>query len=65
MPWATGQCPSCGLRFGERKEPPGMYRCRKCKTAVRVEKGGYGEGSRVSVVPNERGELKLMTIPRV
>ena len=65
MPWATGQCPACGLRMGERKEPPGMYRCRKCKTAIRVERGTDGYGSRISIVPSEHGELKLLTIPRV
>lgn len=65
MPWATGRCPACGLKMGERKEPPGMYRCRKCKTAIRVEGTTYGQGSRLTVVPHEHGELDLKTIPRV
>lgn len=71
MPVATGKCPACGLKMGERTnrpgrfaERPGMYRCRRCKTAIRVEKG-YGSGSLISVVPNEHGELNLVTIPRV
>jgi len=65
MPFATGQCPACGLKLGFRKEKQGMYRCRKCKTAIRVGDHVPGEGSRTSVVPDEHGELNLLTIPRV
>lgn len=66
--YATGRCPSCGLKMGERGargEKPGMYRCRKCKAAIRVLRGGDGAGSLIETVPNEHGELDLRTIPRV
>lgn len=67
MPTATGKCPACGLRMGVRlKERVGMYyRCRKCKTALRLEGHDRGLGSVLSVLPNEHGELKLQEIPRV
>lgn len=64
MPWSTGCCPACGLRMGERKEVDGLYRCRRCKTAIRLEGRAAGQGSRFAVVPQERGELKLEEIPR-
>jgi hypothetical protein len=48
-----------------RGEQPGLYRCRRCKTAIRMEGRSPGQGSRFSVVPQERGELDLKTIPRV
>jgi hypothetical protein len=65
MPWSTGRCPACGLPMGERKDPPGLYRCRRCKTAIRLEGRAPGQGSRFSVLPQEHGEMNLETIPRV
>lgn len=69
MPWSTGRCPACGLKMGDREmrgEKPGVYRCRKCKTAIRHEGGAPGQGTRFTVVPHENGEMKnLTTIPRV
>ena len=64
---ATGRCPACGLRMGERGsrgEKPGLYRCRKCKRAIRVVRGGDGAGSLIETVPNEHGEMALQEIPR-
>lgn len=48
-----------------RGEKPGLYRCRRCKTAIRNEGRAPGQGTRFSVVPHEHGELKLTEIPRV
>ena len=37
---AYERCPGCGLKMGHRKEPDGLYRCRKCKTVLLVERDG-------------------------
>jgi hypothetical protein len=51
--------------MGRRLEKDGLYRCRRCKAAIRLEGVAAGQGSRISTVPDEHGELDLKTIPRV
>ena len=61
---ACNRCPGCGLRMGTRKEPDGLYRCRKCKTVIRVER--RGPDSVITAKPAGAAEGRdLMTIPRV
>jgi len=35
---AYNRCPRCGLKMGFRKEPDGLYRCRKCKRSLLIER---------------------------
>jgi len=64
---AYGRCPGCGLKMGSRKEPVGQpYRCRKCKGVIfHVQRHRESGESLLRLIPGEKGDPNLLTIPRV